>query len=143
MIICLFVYSTCIYVYLQTAGLIRLVQGTNTSGIIQIHNGTNWLYICPDRWSYRDADIACKQLGFNVVRDVSQTSVVSGDVVYYGSQFDCYGTESELIECYHIKTDICDEVGVATLACEDRELFLIIFMLLLLLLLLLLLEIIY
>ena len=103
--------------------MIRIVQGTDTSGIIQIHNGTNWLYICPDRWSYNDARIACNQLGFNTVRDVSQTTDVIGDVVYYGSSFDCYGIETRLIECLHIKTEECGEVGVATLQCEDCELF--------------------
>ena len=47
----------------STQGDIRLQDGTNTSGRVEICNNGAWGTVCDDFWSVSDARVACFQLG--------------------------------------------------------------------------------
>lgn len=47
-------------------GELRILGGMNTSaGRLEVFNHKEWGTICDDYWSARDAEVACRQLGFS------------------------------------------------------------------------------
>ena len=47
-----------------TNGAIRLEGGNATSGRVEICNSNEWGTVCDDLWGTVDAQVACRQLGF-------------------------------------------------------------------------------
>ena len=48
-----------------TQGAIRLQGGTANSGRVEICNNNEWGTVCDDLFGSRDAQVACRQLGFS------------------------------------------------------------------------------
>ena len=58
---------TSMYIECSTPGDIRLVNGNDTHGnrgTIEICFKGHWGTVCHNSWDYRDAEVACRQLGF-------------------------------------------------------------------------------
>lgn len=52
--------------YNCTTGEIRLTGGqTQYEGLVEICYGNTWRTICPSHWGNSDAQVACRQLGYN------------------------------------------------------------------------------
>ncbi len=47
-----------------TQGAIRLQGGTATTGRVEICNNNVWGTVCDNLWDTSDAQVACRQLGF-------------------------------------------------------------------------------
>ena len=41
------------------------LQSNSSNGIVEVCLDGNWGPICGDHWSYNDASVACKQLGYS------------------------------------------------------------------------------
>ncbi len=48
-----------------TQGDIRIQGGSSTRGRVEICNTNVWGTVCDDAWGTPDAQVACRQLGFN------------------------------------------------------------------------------
>ena len=73
------------------------------TGNLQLFFDGAWGQVCPRLFGGRDADVACRQLGF---RAGSQANPVMGDDMYFDgtpevvlSSSGCIGTEANLLEC--------------------------------------------
>ena len=53
---------------------VRLRGGKQHSGYLEFLHSDEWGYVCDDDWNRQNADIVCKQLGFN--RGVASTTQV-------------------------------------------------------------------
>ncbi|XP_071482224.1 scavenger receptor cysteine-rich domain-containing protein DMBT1-like [Diadema antillarum] len=84
-------------------GDVRLIDGENSwEGIVQIFHDQKWGTVCYNSWSYENALVVCRQLGFE--------GVVSS-YKYFGPGYGpiqlgrvvCSGNENTLTDCLHIE----------------------------------------
>ncbi|XP_072167287.1 scavenger receptor cysteine-rich domain-containing group B protein-like [Diadema setosum] len=84
-------------------GAVRLVDGSGShEGRVEIFHNSEWGTVCDDYWGFNDANVVCKQLGF-------QSALYAKSSAYFGRGQDnqaiflddvsCNGNEAELSEC--------------------------------------------
>ena len=91
-----------------THGSVRLSSGqTGRSGTIEVCVDGYWGTICHYGWDGRDADVVCRQLGFNtfgaIPRTLSYFGRGTGPVLL--NWFSCHGIESTVLDCSYLRTN--------------------------------------
>lgn len=78
----------------------RLEVVGGVADVLQVsQDGEEWLSVCDDDFDQRDADVACRQMGFSSVVSF-RTSITAGNDANYGmDDVNCDGTESSLFDC--------------------------------------------
>uniref|UniRef100_A0A1X7TYN8 SRCR domain-containing protein n=1 Tax=Amphimedon queenslandica TaxID=400682 RepID=A0A1X7TYN8_AMPQE len=103
-----------------TTGDVRLVGGVNEyEGRVEICYNQMWGTICDDSWGATEANLVCKQLGYQMTGSVSlhgsyygqgQAPFVMGDMY-------CFSSHNLLIDCYHyFGSYITQDCGIANAA---------------------------
>lgn len=87
-------------ILLENFGAVRLVDGTNSSGTVQVYYAGLWGYICDDYFDYNDANVICRQLGFEGA-STYRGSIYVASVFYWLDNIHCDGTEGEIDNCTH------------------------------------------
>lgn len=96
-------------------GSIKLVGGRDDhEGNIEVlHNG-KWGIVCDDEWDKNEAEVVCRQLGYNLGGKVTHSSTFGkGNRRFWMDNLFCTGKENKLSECRF------DGWGVSD--CEDTE----------------------
>ncbi|CAI8036273.1 Deleted in malignant brain tumors 1 protein, partial [Geodia barretti] len=103
---------------------VRLVDGGSESeGRVEIYYHNRWGTICSAYWTTSDANVVCRQLGYNgALRALSNSYFGSGDLPTLMAYTDCYGRESELANCYGFRyspyiPSYCSNSTVAGVKC--------------------------
>ncbi len=101
MLDCYLVYR-CVFAELTkrncNTGEIRLTGWYNNTGRVEICNEGRWGTVCVDSWDWRDARVACRQLGHSVDKATAIIfSLGSGEIWLHDVR--CTGTETRLIDC--------------------------------------------
>lgn len=100
--------------------VLRLVDGeTSNEGRLEIYLNSSWGTICDDYWTGGDAEVACRQLGYeggegNVERYL-RGYFPEGTGPIHLDDMQCRGRESSLLDCTHTRTHNCkhsEDVGV-------------------------------
>ncbi|XP_072016052.1 scavenger receptor cysteine-rich domain-containing protein DMBT1-like [Amphiura filiformis] len=101
---------------------VRLVDGSGLhEGRVEVFDErTNqWGSICDDGWGLDDAQVTCRQLGFNsAVEATTNAFFGQGDGPIVFSSFECWGYEATLADCDHsgwqeqISCDHGEDAGV-------------------------------
>ena len=82
---------------------VRLVGGNSTTeGRVEVlYNGT-WGTICDDDWDFNDAQVVCRQLGYEKAVDIglyNYTDPGSDLVPVWLYNVSCTGNEADIMQC--------------------------------------------
>ena len=83
----------------------RLVGGNNrTEGRVEIRpsNNNTWGTVCDDNWDLPDAEVVCRQLGFDGALEAlsnAQFGAGSEDMPIWLDDVICFGNEVNLSQC--------------------------------------------
>ncbi|XP_074647198.1 neurotrypsin-like [Tubulanus polymorphus] len=81
---------------------IRLADGGSASeGRVEVQYNGQWGLVCDDRWGSDDADVVCKQLGYDQGADraVGKSHFGNGQLTFFMDDVKCDGTEKSLADC--------------------------------------------
>ena len=103
-----FFIARTIYFYLYFAAIKLRLQGplsANGTGRVEIFYHGRWGTICARyywRWSLREAQVACRHLGYHyAVRALRGSEVPDGTGQIWLGYVSCSGNEHSLSSCYH------------------------------------------
>ena len=85
-------------------GDIRLINGDGTpgNGRIEIYHENTWGIVCDDFFDRQDANVVCRQLGYDRATSHSIKLVGGRNQQIWLDDLRCTGRESRLSECSHI-----------------------------------------
>ncbi|XP_022807720.1 deleted in malignant brain tumors 1 protein-like [Stylophora pistillata] len=87
-----------------TSVTVRLVSPTNSPfyGRVEVlHNGA-WGTICDDYWELQDADVVCRQLGYDgALSAPSAAAFEQGTGQIWLDDVECQGNETSILQCNH------------------------------------------
>lgn len=78
---------------------IRLRGGTPTEGRVEICQGGRWGTICWDLWDTRDAQVVCRELGYENNSAIGILAYGGGSGAIHRDYVNCSGAEASLSEC--------------------------------------------
>lgn len=81
---------------------IRLTGGDFRSGRVEVLYNGEWGTVCDDAWDLIDADVVCRQLGFeNAIQSYSNAYFGQGSGRIWMDEVGCSGYESSISNCNH------------------------------------------
>ncbi|KAK3921387.1 Lysyl oxidase-like protein 3 [Frankliniella fusca] len=106
---------------------VRLVGGRVPSeGNVEIHHMGKWGAVCDDEWDQQDAQVVCRQLGFDGVLRVTHSSAYGPSRRrFWMDNVLCEGTERELADCRTAEgwgSSDCTHSESAGVVCRDPDL---------------------
>ncbi|XP_072041245.1 scavenger receptor cysteine-rich domain superfamily protein-like [Amphiura filiformis] len=100
---------------------IRLIGGGSNEGRVEVNFDGTWGSICYNNWDIRDGEVACRQMGFpGVVNVTTGSSYGPGSGRIWLDDLDCVGNENNLAECDHdgwLETRQCMQPELAGVIC--------------------------
>ena len=87
----------------QQNGDLRLVGGkTVNEGRVEVYYDRQWGTICDDGWHFRDADVACKALGYERASQIyTRAHFGEGTGPIWIDELVCSSSAASILECSH------------------------------------------
>ena len=113
------------FISAQPDGSLRLVDGgTENVGRVEVYYSGSWGTLCDDSWHFQDANVVCRQLGFESAQKlVYRAGFGEGTGPIWIDQISCRGNEASILECRHNGWGIHDCVHQedAGVHCKRKE----------------------
>ena len=97
-------------------------SGSPNRGRVEVYYNGEWGTVCDDGWTYADAIVVCRQLGFySAVRAYKSPHYGQGTGPIWLSKLNCIGNESSLTDCNQSKagTKNCTHSNDASMICHN------------------------
>jgi len=78
---------------------IKLINGTNTEGVLEINEDYRWRAVCHDNFNRDAATVACRQLKLGLLVEYNQGITLSTKSLIERRHFSCRGNEERLYNC--------------------------------------------
>ena len=106
--------------------MIRLVGGNiYNEGRVEVNYNGEWGTVCDDGWSYVDAGVVCRQLGFGTSGiAIGSAGFGQGSGPIWLESVTCTGSESTLASCGHLGVNItrsCNHSEDAGVRCTGGQ----------------------
>ncbi|XP_003401353.1 lysyl oxidase homolog 3A isoform X1 [Bombus terrestris] len=109
-------------------GAVKLVGGKNGGheGNVEILHDGKWGSVCDDEWDYLEANVVCRQLGFDgAIKPTSNGHFGQARRRYWMDNVYCDGSENELSKCRFDEWGASDceggEAAGVICACEQQD----------------------
>ena len=102
------------------AGDLRLADGSENEGRLEIWRNGEWGTVCDDLFGSREADVACRQLGYASAEaffGAFEHSFGGAVGPIWLDNLDCTGDETRLDQCRHNKVSNCTHLEDVALTC--------------------------
>ena len=105
-----------------SSGSVSLVNGgAANEGRVEIWYFDQWHTVCDDSWSIADANVTCRQLGYQEAAQAHPRAYFgrgSGEILL--DNLNCTGTERSLLQCGHngLPVHNCRHSEDAGVTCE-------------------------
>ncbi len=100
---------------------VRLVAGGHAAyqGRVEIFLGGLWGTVCEDSWDLQDAQVVCRQLGYDgSLAAPKQAAFGRGTAALWMSDVQCAGHESSLSDCWRSRQLYCMDSDDASVVCS-------------------------
>ena len=99
---------------------VRLTGGANLyEGRVEVFHRDSWGTVCDAHWTLKEANVVCRQLGFEAGASAAVRSAGFGEGIgnIWMDEVNCVGHERRLIDCNHLglgkhKCDHSKDAGV-------------------------------
>uniref|UniRef100_A0A8C0HC59 SRCR domain-containing protein n=1 Tax=Chelonoidis abingdonii TaxID=106734 RepID=A0A8C0HC59_CHEAB len=103
----------------------RLLNGTECSGRVEIRHGDTWGSLCASHWDLQDANVLCHQLNCGYAKSIQGGAHFGeGNGTIWSDTFHCEGTESCLWNCSRMAlgNPACSPRDTARVICRSEAL---------------------
>lgn len=113
------------HVHILDHRTLRLRDGlTPNEGRVEIKHNGKWGTICDDAWDLRDANVACRQMGYpGALSAPMRAAFGAGSGGISLSLFGCSGVENSLQSCFHSAwgATLCEHYEDASVVCRTND----------------------
>ncbi|KAJ8026064.1 Neurotrypsin [Holothuria leucospilota] len=101
-------------------GTIRLTNGNDTFGRVEIFLDNQWGTICDDGWEFIDAIVVCWQLGFKTANIATSGNFPNNapGVIHF-ENLNSHGKEESILECRFRTNHDCSDFEAVDVGCAD------------------------
>ena len=102
-------------------GQVRLSDGENHSGRVEIWKHGEWGTVCGENWDLDDANVVCRQLGYpGASQALKDAHFGPGQGRVWLSNLQCNGSESKLLQCFQSPYLHCSHSQDAAVVCKSK-----------------------